>query len=116
MAIAVSENSASITTTEYSLPANANYASGSPQTTDAMVQIWIDLANMVAGDEYRFRLYEKVTSGGTQRLVDQRYYSGPQSCPAIVIPGLILLNGWDATLLQVTGSARTIGWSIRRVE
>jgi hypothetical protein len=106
-------NSASISTTEYSLPNNST--SLTPITDDGVYQTFIDLANMAAGDQYEIKLYEKVTSGGTQRLVDTWIVTGAQPSPAFTLPSFILLHGWDVTMKRLAGSDRTIGWSIRKV-
>jgi hypothetical protein len=107
------ENSASISTTEYSLPNNST--SLTPITVDGVYQVFIDLANMVAGDQYEIKVYEKVTSGGTQRLIETWIVTGAQSKPAFLIPSVILLHGWDVTMKRLAGADRTIGWSIRQV-
>lgn len=107
------ENSASISTTEYSLPNNSTTLT--PITVDGVYQAFIDVANMAAGDQYELKVYEKVTSGGTQRLADTFILTGAQSKPCFVLPSLIFLHGWDITLKRLAGSDRTIGWSIRQV-
>jgi hypothetical protein len=107
------ESSASIGTTEYSLPNSSTTLT--PITVDGVYQVFLDLANMVAGDQYELKLYEKVTSGGSQRLIDTFIFTGAQSKPAFVAPSMIFLHGWDVTLKRLTGSDRTIGWSIRQV-
>jgi len=107
------ENSASISTTEYSLP---NVSTGlTPITVDGIYQAFIDLGAMVAGDQYVIQLKEKVTSAGTQRLVEEWIVTGAQSKPCFVIPSMILLHGWDITMKRLLGADRTIGWSIRSV-
>lgn len=111
---ALHEDSASISTTEYSLPADANYSSGSPQTSDGIFQCFLDLSAMVAGDEYLFQVYEKVQSGGTQRVVWKQSFLNLQAEPHWVSPSLMLMHGWDMTLDRQAGSDRTIGWSIRQ--
>jgi len=108
-------NSASISTTEYSLPRNTTYDSGQPQTDDGVYQIFIDLGAMAAGDQYEIKVYEKVTSGGTQRLIDTWITTGAQASPAFLISSMILMNGWDVTMKRLAGTDRTIGWSIRKV-
>jgi len=108
-------NTQSITTTEHSLPADATYDIGSPQTSDGVFQVFIDLNALAAGDEFRIRLYEKVQSSDTQRLVWEKFFVGVQNEPNWVSPSIILLHGWDITLLKIAGTDRTITWSIRKV-
>ena len=105
-------NSASISTTEYSLPNNSTTLT--PQTDDGIYQVWIDFGAMTAADVYDVKIYEKVTSGGTQRTVSLSRLSGVQSGP-FVTPSLILLHGWDVTVDKISGTDRTISWSIRKV-
>ena len=38
-------------------------------TTDGVFQVFLDTADMVAGDQLRIKIYEKITSGGTQREI-----------------------------------------------
>jgi hypothetical protein len=83
-------------------------------TTDGIYQIWIDFANMLAGDEYEICIKEKVTAAGTQRVIYTATLEGRQGSP-FVTPTLILLHGWDVTLRKITGTDRSISWSIRQV-
>lgn len=114
MTIQYQENSATIGTTEYSLPANANYASGSPQTTSGCVQLVLDVANMVAGDEYELRQYEKARTADTQRLAEVWSLTGAQAKPLMTTPAVTLARGWDYTLKKITGTDRAFSWSVRR--
>jgi hypothetical protein len=107
------EGSASISTTEYSLP-NAS-TSLTPITADGVYQLFLDLNAMVAADQYELKLYEKVQSAGTQRLVETWFFDGAQGKPHWVSPSFLLLHGWDLTMKRIAGSDRTIGWSIRQV-
>lgn len=109
------ESSATITTSEYSMPAAT--ASGVPtsQTTDGVYQLFLDLSAIAAGDTFRLRIYEKVQSGGTQRKLAEWVFVGAQGTSHWVSPSLVLLHGWDMTLIKVAGTDRTIGWSIRQV-
>lgn len=106
--------SATVSNTEYSLPRAANYNSASPQSASPnFYQTFIDLTNLAAGDQFRVRVYEAASSAGTQRLLYESYYTGAQPQPLAAFPGLILLYGWDVTMLRTAGSDRVITWSIR---
>lgn len=105
-------NSATISSTEYSLPNNSTTLT--PQTGDGVYQAFVDLANLAAGDVYDLRIYEKVTSGGTQRQVYITTFANVQPGP-FVSPTLILMHGWDVTLKKTAGTDRSIAWSIRQV-
>jgi hypothetical protein len=115
MGITYTNDYASISTSEYSLPADTTSAVPTAQTTDGVYQAWIDFGAMAAGDQYRVRLYEKTDSGGTQRLVEEWILTGVQSKPMFVTPSMVLGEGWDITVLRLAGSDRSIRWSLRRI-
>jgi len=116
MAISEAFNgSASIGTTEYDLPSASTTISA--QTTDGIYQLFLDLNALASGDEYRLRIYEKVQSSSTQRVVQEVIFSGAQTTePVYVTPAILFLHGWTFTVKQNFGAAaRTINWSIRSV-
>jgi hypothetical protein len=113
MAITFTNDSASISTTEYFLASDSTTATY--QTTDGIYQLFLDLSNMVTSDQYRVRLYEKYDSSGTTRLVEEWIYSGAQAKPGIFLPAFVLGEGWEFSVLRLAGSDRTIYWSIRRI-
>jgi len=83
-------------------------------TTDGVFQVFLDLSDMIAGDQLQIRVYEKVRSSSTQRIVYQAILSGAQPEPVWVSPSLILMHGWDVTLKALAGTI-TVDWSIRQV-
>ena len=101
-----------VSTTEHSMTTDT--AGPDVDTTDGVFQIFLDLSDMVAGDELQIRIYEKVRSGDTQRIVAQWSVFGAQADPIWVSPALILMHGWDATLDAIAGTI-TVLWSIRSV-
>lgn len=84
-------------------------------TTDGVFQLWLDLSDMVAGDELLLKCYEKVRSADTQRVFHQERFVGVQSSPNWVGPSMILMHGWDFTLTTIAGTSITVNWSIRQV-
>lgn len=108
-------NSATIGATELSLPRNATYDNAQPQTGDGIYYIMLDLGNVAPGDQFEVKVYEKVTSGGTQRLMETWIIDGSQQSAAWTIFTPPLLHGWDVTLKKAAGTDRAIGWSIRQV-
>ena len=102
----------SISTTEYSLTNDSTVIA--TQTTDAMIQAFIDFANMVAGDQYEVKVLEKVYGAGSQRTIYHAVLTGTQPGP-LVTPGLIVMHGWDVTVKRLAGSDRSISWSIRSI-
>lgn len=101
--------------TEHSLPRDAAYDSAQPQTTDGVYQIFLDLADMITGDELQIRIYEKVRASLTQRIVYQSNLVGPQSPPVWVSPSLMLIHGWDVTCDVIAGTNIVVEWSIRQI-
>jgi hypothetical protein len=83
-------------------------------TTDGVFQVFLDLSDMIAGDQLQIRVYEKVRSSSTQRIVYQAILTGAQPEPVWVSPSLILMHGWDVTLDALAGTI-TVDWSIRQV-
>lgn len=114
--MAISEaftNSASVSTTERFLASNST--SATYQTDDGVYQCWLDFSALAAGDIYAIKVYEKVASGGTARAVLIDNVTGPLDSPHYVTPSLILLHGWEFSLLKVSGTDRSIAWSIRKI-
>jgi hypothetical protein len=115
--VAISEpyaNTQSITTTEHDLPSDTT--SVGAITDDGVYQVFLDLNALADGDVFRFKAYEKVQSTDTQRVFFQVDITGAQGTEDNwVSPSFILLHGWTFTLTKVTGTDRTITWSIRKV-
>lgn len=106
------EGTATIGTTEFSCPNNST--SLASITTDGIYQVWLDLNNLAAGDDFTLQIKEKILSSGTQRVVYDARFNGAQSS-VFVAPALELLHGWDVTLRKNAGTDRPIDWSIRAV-
>lgn len=88
----------------------------SPETTDGVYQLVVDLTNLAAGDRVEFAVREKVLSGASQQArVVIGAFSGPVTDKLYVSDSLILLHGWDLTLKQTAGTGRSFDWSIRKV-
>jgi len=102
-----------VTNTEWSLTGDDN--SLDTITTDGVFQLFLDFSNLTGADLFRVRIYEKVRSGDTQRVVFEAFLSGPQACPNWVSPALILMHGWDMSLFRVSANDRVITWSIRQI-
>lgn len=101
-------------TTEWSLATDTSYDTGDAQTTDGVFQVWLDLSDMIAGDQLQIRIYEKVRSADTQRIVYEAILTGAQSQPIWVSPSLVMMHGWDVTCDALAGTI-TVNWSIRQV-
>lgn len=86
-----------------------------PNTTDGVYQLFVDVSNMVAGDILEIRIREKVTSAGTQRAIFMSTLANAQGGDSAiwVSPSLLLMHGWAMTLKQTGGTGRAFAWSIR---
>jgi hypothetical protein len=105
--------SATIGTTEYSLP-NAS-TTLTPIAVSGIYQLFLDFNALTATESYRLRINEKTQAGSTQRVVQDITISGVQSEPVYVTPSLLLMHGWDMTLQKLSGTDRAIEFSIRKV-
>ncbi len=78
-------------------------------------QLWIDFTNMVKGDQYEIRVYEKAeATGGTKRQFFETTVHDVQT-QLFATPMFTLMHGWDMTVKLISGSARTLDASIRKV-
>jgi hypothetical protein len=103
-----------VSTTEHSLTTDTSYDTGDAQTTDGIIQVFLDVSDMVLSDVLQIRLYEKVRSGDTQRVAAEWVLSHDQAVDIWVSPSMIVLHGWDVTLDALAGTI-TVLWSIRSV-
>lgn len=103
-----------VSTIEHSLATDTSYDTGDAQTTDGVLQAWLDLSDMIAGDQLQVRIYEKVRSGDTQRIVYEAILTGAQSQPIWTSPSLSVMHGWDVTADALAGTI-TVNWSIRLI-
>lgn len=103
----------SVTGTEVSLINGSTTLTAN--TTAGVYQLLVDgVANMVKGDEFVVRIYETVRASGTMRLVLSTTMSDVQT-EALVMPNLVLGNGWQMTMQRVSASSRSFDSSIRKV-
>lgn len=106
-----------VTNTETSIGVTGGTTTGLPlaRTDAGLFYIMVDaIANMVKGDEYLFKLYETLRSGGTRRTLFQASLKGVQSKP-LIIEWVPLEIGWDATLQRISATSRAIDWRISRI-
>lgn len=106
------DGSATIGTQEYFLVSQSTTQTA--RTTDAFAQILIDFGAMQAGDVYEWRVLEKINAGTQRTVLGPERVVGAQAAP-VWIPGIFLKDGWEVGVKQISGTARTISWSIRAV-
>lgn len=102
--------SATVSTTELSLTGGTSTIQ--TRTTAGYYDVWVDKTNIAKGDHFIIRMYEKVTSGGTQHgqiigslfgVQDEDFvFSSPQ-----------LRHGFDFTIVRIAGADRSITASVR---
>ena len=115
MAIAeLYSGSATISTTEISLVSGTS--SLQSDATDGIYQVFLDLNALANGDVFELKVKEKVRSADTQRVVYIIPIAQAQTGqPNLASPSLILMHGWDVTLIKISGTDRAISWSVRQV-
>lgn len=114
MSITTTENTATISSSEYSLVFNAPISS-SLSTTAGVYQVFVDLSGLDSSTTYQITVYEKVIAGGSTSapvLIERLIFSNDWVWAS---PPLALVNGWDVTLQKVIGNNASISWSIRKV-
>jgi hypothetical protein len=110
--MAVTEHESGTKSTTLDTEATLNTTT--PETTDGVFQLFVDCNAMVAGDVTLIRIKEKAISGGTQRKCVTHTLVGAQADPLWVSEAYMLLHGWDMTIEQTDGTARSYPWSIRK--
>ena len=106
--------SETVSGTEWSLTTDT--AGPDAQTTVGLYQAIIDLNALAVGDQYQIRVYEKIISGGTQRVLAEWIVNGPLANPLWTHETPIpLMWGWDFTIDKLAGADAAITWSIRNV-
>lgn len=108
MGLTLINDSASITTTEYFLASDSTTKTS--QTDDAMVQLWCGDTNIAASDVFEIKIYEKINAVEFSRVlgyltVDEKQFTSP---------AFFLGDGWEFSLKKITGTNRTINWSLRK--
>lgn len=98
--------------TEWSMTTDS--AGPDSETDDGVYQIFLDLSDMVSGDQLLICVYETV-DGSAQRMFYRSILYGPQPFPIWVSPTFVMTDGWDATLLMLSATTCTVDWSIRAV-
>lgn len=111
MAITITNDSASIGSTEYFLFGDSTTASY--QTTDAVLQVFIDFVNMAAGDEYLVTIYEGA-EGTNARTLYKATFVGAQT-ELWSSPAFIVGNKYEVSVDKIAGTDRTILWSLRTI-
>lgn len=107
------QNSETVTTTEHFLASDST--TKTDQTTDGIYQLVLEMNNLANGDEFRVRLYERISSGGTTRIAEEWVIAHLQNAPIWFSPSFILMHGWEFSLTKLAGTDRSIAWSIRKV-
>ena len=103
---------ATVSTTELSIVSGTSTLQNI--TTAGAYQLYVDTSTMAKADEFRIRIYEKVRSADTKRVVQSWSLLGAQG-ENFVTPTLMLLNGWDFTIVRTAGADRTVTASVRTI-
>jgi hypothetical protein len=112
MAITITTDSATISTTEYFLASDST--SATYQTSDCALQVFLDLSALQGGDTFVLNFYEKVNAG-TARVFATATFTGVQSPAHYASSQYLVGEGWEVSLDKTGGTDRSIAWSIRTV-
>lgn len=110
MPTTITEGTATIGSTEYSLPNESTTLT--PQTDKARLTVRIDLGSMVAGDRYIVKLYDK-TNGRASTPFCSWWATGAQATTLQLGPVLVG-GGWDVTVTKTQGTDRSISWTLEK--
>ena len=112
MALAIVNDSATVSTTEYFLASDSTTATY--QTADCMLQAFIHVASIAGSDQFTIKVYEKVNGTGPH-VIWSVVLDGAQASP-IVTPALLVGDGWEISVIRSGGSNdRTVHWSLRTI-
>lgn len=109
-----SGNAVSITGTETSLAVNGGSTALQTLTNKGIYTLMMRSTAMTKGDEFKWRVYEKVSTGAGKAVIYSGTISDAQSEPTVT-PQLFLGIGWDITLQRVSATSRNFHWSIRQI-
>lgn len=108
-----SGNNVTITNTETSLAVDGGSTTLQTITDKGFFSLVLRSTAVTKGDEFKWRIYEKASTGATKVLLDDGVFS--DAIPSqLMTPQLPLGIGWDITLQRTGGSNRAFYWSIRR--
>jgi len=84
-------------------------------TSPGFYQLCLDPAGaaLAKGDYFKWRIREKVLSGSTQRVVFSGILSQAHT-NNVIVPGLILMHGFDFTLQKLAGTDRAWDATVRK--
>jgi hypothetical protein len=88
---------------------------GAAYTDGKMRQVWLDAVNMVAGDQFRIRVY--VTINSVSRVYREWYLSDAYvSEPNILIPGTANFSSISFTIQRISATNRAFGFQVEELE
>lgn len=82
--------------------------------TAATLQLHLDLSALAAGDTARVRIYSKVLSGGTERVIWEAGIGGDMD-DIWVSPVVINVHHAKFSITQNNGASRSIPWAVYQV-
>jgi hypothetical protein len=103
------KDSATISTTEYSLLNDANYNSANVKTTPAIISPYVYAASIAAGDEFLVNIKEKINGQGPFDIYQATLTF---ATPSVSWPSLHVAEGYDVTVDKIAGTDRVIHWRV----
>ena len=111
MALTITDGTATISTTEYFLASASTVKTD--QTDDCLLSMWINIEAIAAADVFRIKLYEKVSAAAAQQSMEIGVLSGAQVFPWLA-PMLFVGHAWEVSVTKISGTNRTVRWSLRK--
>lgn len=114
--MAITEHEAGTKTTNATPNTEETLQTTDPNTTDGVFQFFLDLNDLAANEVLTIRVYEKIISSGTTRVIFRDAIAGVLGADdqGWVSPAIVLLHGWKFTL-SCSGASAVVPWSIRKV-
>lgn len=110
MAITITRDSATISTTEYFLASDSTTAVY--QATDTNLQVQLDLGALAPGDQYEIKIYDK-TDGTNPEVIYHAYAQGAQ--PYVWVSPPFTVGDWEVSVKKLAGTDRAIGWALVKI-
>jgi hypothetical protein len=112
--LAAIDASPTIGTSEYSMVGETTTSVPLSNTTETYITVVLDLNALAAADVFEMKVYEKADTG-TQRVRQVYTFAGVQPGPGDGIDLGHFKQGYDITLKKVSGTDRSIPFTLLRV-
>lgn len=85
------------------------------QTTAGVYSLLVDLSVLAAGDAVTIRIYDKVRTAESAKIVHLVELAHAQNEPVFLSPPFPIADHIACSIEQTDGTARTFIWSLRKI-